>query len=107
MLNKKYVLVDKKLSEKDFSEKYWLDGDAEYQFHTMDIEDGTSERQQLLINNDRALRNMIDFYASNNRESHSEIHEELKRCKAISKIAITMALVTATLVIAYVMINNF
>lgn len=55
-----YRIGAEKLSEKQFSDKYWMAGDAEYQFHSMDIQDGLDERQQLLINNDRALYQLIN-----------------------------------------------
>lgn len=60
MLNN-YILGDKKLTEEEFADKYWRGGIEEYvyQFHTMHIEDGMDERQQLLINNDRALFNQL------------------------------------------------
>lgn len=55
-----YILGTEKLSTKHFKNKYWRGGDKEfiYQFHRMDISDGLDERQQLLINNDRALYKM-------------------------------------------------
>jgi len=60
-----YVLGPSKLSREQFTDKYWMGGAEEYiyQFHTMDIEDGMDERQQLLINNDRALFNLIHAIA--------------------------------------------
>lgn len=50
-----------KLTREEFAAKYWKGGDPNYiyQYHTMDIEDGRDEREQLLINNIRALWNML------------------------------------------------
>ena len=50
--------TDRKLTEDEFRAKYWKGGRPEYidQYHTMTIEDGRDEREQLLINNIRALK---------------------------------------------------
>lgn len=52
---------DRKLTREEFSSKYWLDGEMPYQYHTAEIEDGRDEREQFIINNCRALRDMIGF----------------------------------------------
>ena len=68
-----YTLGDEKLSRERFANKYWMGGKEEYvyQFHTMDIADGESERQQLLINNDRALYKLINDIRQRNIRSDS------------------------------------
>ena len=81
-----YILGNEKLTEKEFSDKYWMGGQEEYiyQFHTMDIEDGKDERQQLLINNDRALFNLTDFIYKQVRKS---LYVEVEKMdKKISKL---------------------
>ena len=46
---------DRKLSEKEFSDKYWMKGKFKYQYHTAGIEDARDEREQFVFNNVRAL----------------------------------------------------
>lgn len=93
MLNN-YKLEDKKLSENEFSDKYWKGGIEEYvyQFHTMHIEDGLDERQQLLINNDQAIWKLINnliqkqsaFRYVNDREKRIEKAEKaIKRLEVL------------------------
>lgn len=50
---------DRKLTREEFSKKYWMDGKVPYQYHTAEIEDGRDEREQFLINNCRALYELI------------------------------------------------
>lgn len=59
MKNPGYVLSSKKLTNKEFAQKYFRKKYPVYQFHTMNICDGMDERQQLFINNDRALYELI------------------------------------------------
>lgn len=56
-MRKDTSLSDRKLTRKEFAAKYWKGGDPSfiYQYHTLTIEDGRDEREQLLINNIRAL----------------------------------------------------
>lgn len=54
---------ENKLTTEEFSKKYWLAGLALDQYHTATIEDGRDEREQLIINNIRALNKKIEFYA--------------------------------------------
>lgn len=51
---------ERKLTPEEFGEKYWKGNDREFvdQYHTMTIEDGRDEREQLIINNIRALWNL-------------------------------------------------
>lgn len=84
-----YVLGDKKLSRQAFSNKYWMGGREEYiyQFHTMDIEDGLNERQQLLINNDRALYDLINNMVRRGVCDTTGLYEIRKRIQAVEKAA--------------------
>lgn len=95
-----YVIGAEKLSRQQFSDKYWLRGDAEYQFHTMSIEDGLDERQQLLINNDRALFKSIDWHYQRTREMVANAEKEIaQKSKATRRaIATLMAINTAIVV---------
>lgn len=56
-MRKDITFADRKLTREEFSMKYWKGGDPNYiyQYHTMDIDDGRDEREQLIINNIRAL----------------------------------------------------
>lgn len=64
--------TDRKLTREEFAQKYWKGNDPNYvyQYHTMEIEDGRDEREQLLINNIRALREqlkrLMDYHRNNN-----------------------------------------
>lgn len=92
MLNN-YKLGDKKLSENEFSDKYWKGGIEEYvyQFHTMHIEDGLDERQQLLINNDRAIWKLLnDLIRKRSVFEHLNDSEKriIKAEKAIRRLAV-------------------
>lgn len=51
--------ADRKLTEEEFAEKYWLGGEAPYQYHTGTIEDGRDEREQFVFNNIRALYELM------------------------------------------------
>jgi len=63
-----------RLSREEFSEKYWMGGLAPYLYHVVDIEDGRDEREQLLINNIRALKEAIEFYAKYAQETRKRIN---------------------------------
>ena len=54
---------DRELTREEFAQKYWKGGDPNYiyQYHMMDIDDGQDEREQLIINNVRALYEMRAF----------------------------------------------
>ena len=51
---------DRKLSEKEFSDKYWMKGKFKYQYHTAGIEDARDEREQFVFNNVRALYDLYN-----------------------------------------------
>ena len=46
----------RQLSRDEFSRKYWMNGAAPDQYHTMEIENGRDEVEQLIINDLRALK---------------------------------------------------
>lgn len=46
---------DQKLTEAEFSKKYWTGDRHPYQYHTGSVSDGRDEREQFLFNNCRAL----------------------------------------------------
>lgn len=100
-----YVLGTSKLSEKEFADKYWKGGIEEYvyQFHTMDIDDGIDERQQLLINNDRALFKVVEFYYDRATEQSRDVLSELEsgRKKARRNMAVLAAADLAMLLLLF------
>lgn len=72
---------DTKLTREEFSRKYWKGGLVPHQYHTADIEDGRDEREQFLINNCRALWELIrskDAYTRQSMDSLSERIEKLE-----------------------------
>jgi hypothetical protein len=59
------------LTRAEFSDKYWKGGDPNYigQYHTMTIEDGRDEREQLIINNIGAIWERMAQDRAENRET--------------------------------------
>ena len=57
---------DRKLSEKEFSDKYWMKGKIKSQYHTAGIEDARDEREQFVFNNVRALYDLYNDLLVNN-----------------------------------------
>lgn len=102
-----YIIGGNKLSDQQFSDKYWLYGDAEYQFHSMDISDGLDERQQLLINNDRALYERIKII---NQQYWNSVEEKKLAYKwfkkAITALAIINAVIVGTIIMILRSLNN-
>lgn len=77
---------DEKLSIEKFSKKYWLDGEFPYQYHTMNVEDGKDEKEQLVINNVRSLKNSLAKDRKRNAERMKEIEDDHRREAAHIKI---------------------
>lgn len=94
MLSKR-PLSDEPKTISDFSEKYWLDGNIPYQYHTLEIEDGKNELEQLMINDIRALRNdavwlrrTMTETAGRRRSQIEELKKENKHIKLFAAIMI-------------------
>lgn len=79
---------DEKLSIEKFSKKYWLDGEFPYQYHTMNVEDGKDEKEQLVINNVRSLKNSLAKDRKRNAERMKEIEDDCRREAAHIKTAL-------------------
>ena len=77
---------DRKLTREEFNQKYWLDGEAVYQFHTPNIEDGRDEREQFIFNDIRALDNRIDYFFNLESEARCEISQKLHKLEPLIKI---------------------
>jgi hypothetical protein len=88
---------DRKLTEQEFSEKYWLNGDAPYQYHTGSIEDGRDEREQFVFNNIRALFELFkdeDKRLTGYIESlYAARRKDKKRMVALTAISATVAVI--------------
>lgn len=89
---RKRPFSDHALTMEEFSEKYWLDGKAPYQYHSMEIEDGKSEVEQLAYNNIRALKNeavklrkMVWELSDKKQKQINECKEDLAHIKKIYK----------------------
>ena len=81
-LQRKRPISKEKMETKDFADKYWMGGREPYQYHTMQIEDGETELQQLMINDIRALKDqevvLREFFTMKVLEKQKQI-DELKR----------------------------
>ncbi len=87
--------ADRKLSNKEFANKYLRSGLYKEQYHTMQVSDGKDEREQLIINNIRWLKGCIDFYKSV-RKNFSEYEKCVNHSK--KTIAVLTAINTAILI---------
>lgn len=96
-----YELTDRKLSDEEFKEKYYVKGIGVEQYHTMDIYDGLDERQQLLINNDRCLMNYYKSIMIDRSKVYDEVREKTGNCikTAMIVIAVQIMICTATTVL--------
>ena len=72
---------DRKLTEEEFAEKYWLGGKFPYQYHTATIEDGRDEREQFLFNNCRALYELMQLNEERNRQYIDRLSQEIDALK--------------------------
>ena len=84
----------RQLSRDEFSRKYWMNGEAPDQYHTMEIEDGRDEVEQLIINDLRALK-AANARLRRRTNERAEFHE--KRTAAAIAVA-TAAMVGLNLV---------
>lgn len=68
-MRKDTTFSNRKLTEAEFSKKYWRGGRHPYQYHTGSVSDGRDEREQFLFNNCRALFELMDLREKHNRET--------------------------------------
>ena len=109
-LKRKRPFSDSKLTIEEFNRKYWLNGNCPYQYHTMSIEDGTNEREQLMINDIRSLKNAATNDRRWNAERMQQMHVECKKetahiKKGLKVIAATCAVqfgVSAIITISHI-----
>lgn len=99
MYAKKRPFSDDPLKLNDFSDKYWLAGNEPYQYHTLRIEDGRSELEQLIINDIRALKELATengrMFRERMEEKQRQIDEGKKRTAHVKTLAIAAALTCA------------
>lgn len=84
MLSKR-PLSDEPKTISDFSEKYWLDGNIPYQYHTLEVEDGKNELEQLMINDIRALRNDSVWLRKTMTETEGRRRSQIEELKKENK----------------------
>lgn len=89
-LKRKRPFSESKLTVEEFNRKYWLNGSCPYQYHTMSVEDGTNEREQLMINDIRSLKNsltnLLRIMARGLQEQSDENKKEIAHIRAIIKL---------------------
>lgn len=78
-MRKDTTFSERKLTEKEFSDKYWMHGQAPYQYHTGTIEDGRDEREQFVFNNIRALWERMNYDADCQRDRGGWQVKELEK----------------------------
>jgi len=102
-MRKDTTFKSEKLTEEEFSKKYWEPSPNNYfpyQYHTMEISDGRDEKEQLIINNVRALWNLKSFFRDSidnaiELEKHFIKRKIINTLKKISPLAaILICLVT-------------
>lgn len=101
-LDKKRPFAASSLTMEEFSKKYWMDGVVPYQYHSMGIEDGKTEVEQLTYNNIRALKNetvrlrrMMMEISAKKQEQIEEIKRDLAHTTKIYKGFMICAIVIA------------
>lgn len=102
---------DRKLTAEEFQEKYWLGGQAPYQYHTASIEDGRDEREQFVFNNIRALHDIRKWDKNWQQNMISEVEKQMeKQSGSLKKIAILAATSMATnvllIIVSYLLWNK-
>ena len=91
---------DRKLSEKEFSDKYWMNGKFKYQYHTAGIEDARHEREQFVFNNVRALYDLYnDLLVNNVYRMQAEIRQINRRISQCFNIVRLILLLTIILIL--------
>lgn len=84
----------KKLTRKEFREKYWngYNENLFLIFITLDIEDGSDEKEQILINDINTLREMCS--KNNKRISELDIKEDLmiKNFKGMNLVLLMLSI---------------
>lgn len=105
MLSKR-PLSDEPKTISDFSEKYWLDGNIPYQYHTLEVEDGKNELEQLMINDIRALRNDSVWLRKTMTETEGRRRSQIEELKKENKHIKLFAAIMIFLYAAFRIVTN-
>ena len=100
---------DVKLTNEEFSKKYWQNGKRPYQYHTAAIEDARDEREQFVFNNIRALRNMQSDLHRNLGNEHMKLFEmknTLEMTSALTKFNTLVILSVAIQAFAHLLFKR-
>jgi hypothetical protein len=96
---------EKKLTNEEFSDKYWMGGKAPHQYHTASIEDGRDEREQFLFNNCRALYDLIKIHSERQRVERSSLEKDFENTiKKVTKLAVTSLAINSILIITILLL---
>lgn len=109
-MTSKRPFSDKPKEAGEFSKKYWLDGVIPYQYHTLEIEDGKNELEQLMINDIRALKNddtwLRRTMTENFSEKRKQIEEIKKENKHIKLVVVIMTCLFGIFTAAQIQLNH-
>lgn len=100
----RFKFLNRPLDQGEFRKKYWADGYAIYQYWTPDISDGTTEREQLIFNDLRALHDRMELDLKYAEDLHQEAWGKAVKAekKAITAICIAAAAMTVTITLVIV-----
>ena len=91
---------NRKLSEEEFSNKYWMKGKYKYQYYTAGIEDARDEREQLVFNNVRALYDLYnDLLVNNVYRTQTEIRQMRTKINKYTRLVVAIFLLVINLII--------
>lgn len=98
---------EKKLTEEEFDKKYWKGAKEEfiYQYHTVSVMDGRDEREQLIINNIRALFNNITELHKHMGKNAIEIYEIKKAVRRKRNLQLVNHLVIMGVILLWILKN--
>lgn len=86
------------LSRREFRKKYWADGQLPNQIHTMEIEDGETEKEQLIIND---INGLVEWFFELKRDDEKlrkeMIHEIEKKGRMVNLISIMASVIFTVL----------
>lgn len=92
---------DRKLTEEEFADKYWMGGEEGYiyQYHTASIMDGRDEREQFVFNNVRALYNLHSEFFVKARTDIVHLQLETRKLKKAVRNSYILQLIEMGMVI--------
>lgn len=100
-MRKDVTFSEQKLTVEEFSKKYWRNGEAPYQYHTGNIEDGRDEREQFMFNNIRAVWERMKAKSREEEREMGKIWKEiLDNERKIKKLTFIVTISLALVIIA-------